>query len=452
MIITMEREVIARYILDFHERKLPELIPRELKISITKDAVVSIIGSRRAGKTYYFYQLMSDINEKDKNRILYLDFEYPELADITFKEIKEIVNVHTELFGNEPEYLFFDEIQNVENWEKPIRSLYELKRFYIFITGSSSRLLSKEIATALRGRTISYTLFPFSFREYLKAEGFEIAKIRGKGKGEYRSSSEESMIKHFMREHTRYGGLPQVVLNKDEGFRRRFFIEYLDLVVYRDIIERYGVKNLHIVKVMLKFLLSGFAKEFSIHRFYNTLKSQNIKVSKKTLYNYFAYFQDALFVYPIYKFSYSVKGVQLSIPKVYITDTGLLTLTNTMGFSENMGRLMENMVAIELLRRKSCFAPSTEIYYYKSPEGKEVDFVVKEGLKLKELIQVCYDIEDIDTRERELKSLIKASKELKSEDLLVITWDYEAEEEFKGERIKFVPLWKWLLETINKKK
>ena len=123
--------------------------------------------------------------------------------------------------------------------------MYEFKRFYIFITGSSSRLLSKEIATALRGRTISYTLFPFSFREYLKAEGFE--KNQGKGKGKYRSSSEESMIKHLMREYSRYGGLPQVVLNKDEEFRRRFFIEYLDLVVYRDIIERYGVKNLHVV-------------------------------------------------------------------------------------------------------------------------------------------------------------------------------------------------------------
>lgn len=437
----MEREVIARYILDFQERKLPERIPRELKISITKDAIVSIIGPRRAGKTYYFYQLMTGINKKDKT--LYLDFEYPELAGITFKEIKEIVNVHRELFGNEPEYLFFDEIQNVDNWEKPIRSLYELKRFYIFITGSSSRLLSKEIATALRGRTISHTLFPFSFREYLKAEGFEVH-------GKYRSSSEESMVKHFMREYTRYGGLPQVVLNKDEEFRKRFFIEYLDLVVYRDIIERYGVKNLRIVKVMLRFLLSGFARDFSIHRFYNTLKSQNIKVSKNTLYNYFAYFVDALFVYPIYRFSYSIKEVQLSVPKVYVTDTGLLTLTNTVGFSENFGRLMENTVAIELLRRKSCFAPSTGIYYYKSSEGKEVDFVVKEGVKINQLIQVCYDINDLSTRERELKSLIKASKELKSKNLSVITWDYEAEEEFKGEAIKFVPLWKWLLEDNGK--
>ncbi len=278
----MEREVIARYLLDFQERELPELISRELKINLTKDAIVSIIGSRRAGKTYYFYQLMSAIG--DKTRILYLDFEYPELADVRFKEIKEIVNMHGELFGNEPEYLFFDEIQSVENWEKPIRSLYELKRFYIFITGSSSRFLSKEIATTLRGRTISYTIFPFSFREYLKAEGFE----KSNGKGKYRSSSEESKIKHFVREYTRFGGLPQVVLNKEEEFRKRFFGEYLDLVVYRDIIERYGVKNLSIVRTMMKFLISSFAKEFSIHKFYNSLKSQNIKVSKKTLYNYFA--------------------------------------------------------------------------------------------------------------------------------------------------------------------
>jgi predicted AAA+ superfamily ATPase len=433
----MEREVIARYLLDFQERKLPGLIPRELKINITKDAIVSIIGSRRAGKTYYFYQLMSTIG--DKTRILYLDFEYPELVDITFKEIKESVNMHGELFGNEPEYLFFDEIQNVTNWEKPIRSLYELKRFYIFITGSSSRFLSKEIATTLRGRTISYTIFPFSFREYLKAEGFETSY----GKGKYRSSSEEGKIKHFVREYTRFGGLPQVVLNKDEEFRKRFFGEYLDLVVYRDIIERYGVKNLSIVKTMMKFLISSFAKEFSIHKFYNSLKSQNIKVSKKTLYNYFAYFEDALFVYPVYRFSYSIKDIQLSIPKVYIMDTGLLTAS--MFFSENIGRLMENMVAIELLRRKSYFAPSTELYYYKSGEGKEVDFVIKQGLEIKQLIQVCYDINDLSTRERELKSLIKASRELKSEDLLVITWDYEAEEEFKGKRIKFTPLWKWLL-------
>lgn len=433
----MEREVIARYLLDLQERKLPELIPRELKINITKDAVVSIIGSRRAGKTYYFYQLMSNI--RDKTRILYLDFEYPELADITFKEIKEIVNMYGELFGNEPEYLFFDEIQNVEDWEKPIRNLYELKRFYIFITGSSSRFLSKEIATTLRGRTISYTIFPFSFREYLKTEGFETSY----GKGKYHSSSEERKIKHFVREYTRFGGLPQVVLNKDEEFRKRFFAEYQDLVVYRDIIERYRVKNLSVVRTMLKFLISSFAKEFSIHKFYNSLKSQNIRVSKKTLYNYFAYFEDALFVYPIYRFSYSIKEVQLSIPKVYIMDTGLLTTSRF--FSENIGRLMENMVAIELLRRKSYFAPSMELYYYKSGEGKEVDFVIKQGLEIKQLIQVCYDINDLNTRERELKSLIKASRELKSEDLLVITWDYEAEEEFKGKRIMFTPLWKWLL-------
>ena len=430
----MEREVIARYLLDFQERELPELFPRELKICPTKDAIVSIIGSRRAGKTYYFYQLMSAMGEK--KRILYLDFEYPELEGISFREIKEMVNMHAELFGLEPEYLFFDEIQNVENWEKPIRSLYELKRFYIFITGSSSRFLSKEIATALRGRTISYTIFPFSFREYMKVEGF-----KSQGKGKYRSSAEESKIKHLAREYTRAGGLPQMVLNKAEEFRRRFIGEYLDLVVYRDIIERYGVKNLSVVRMMLKLLTCSFAKEFSIHRFYNSLKSQNIKVSKKTLYNYFAYFEDALFVYPIYKFSYSIKDVLLSVPKVYIIDTGLLTAFGS--FSENAGRRMENIVAIELLRRKSYFDPSMELYYYKSVG--EVDFVIKRGSKIEQLIQVCYDINDLNTRERELRSLIKASRDLRSENLLVITWDYEAVEEFKGKRIMLIPLWKWLL-------
>jgi uncharacterized protein len=426
----MDKRTIEAYIAEFKERKLPKLVERSLEVKITKDTIISIIGPRRAGKTYYFYQLISRFGKEDS---LYLNFEDPELSDVSYKDIKGVLEVYREIFGKYPKYLFFDEIQNISNWDKPIRSLYELKRFYIFVTGSSSKLLSKEIASSLRGRTLSYVLLPFSFKKFLNIRKVEVTRPL--------SFSKESSIKNLLRKYAAEGGFPQIVLNPEREFQERFVGEYLDLVMYRDVIERHNIKNLHVIKFMIRSLLASFSKEFSIHGFFRTLKSQNIKVSKKTVYNYFAYFEDAFLVSPVNKFSFSVKESFTSPPKIYLADTSL----SLSRYPDERGRKIENIVALELMRRRSYFYPLMELFYYKSVDRKEVDFVIKDASGINQLVQVCYDVSDLNTKRRETRALLKASRDLKCNNLLVITWDYEAEEEFKGEKIKFVPLWKWLL-------
>jgi len=419
----MDKNILAKYIEEFKEREI-YLVERELTVSESKDFIITIIGPRRTGKTYFCYQQMQ--NKKD---FLYANFEDPEFSDFNAVEIKNMIYDYKEIYGKFPSWIFFDEIQNIENWEKALISLYEMKKFFIIITGSSSKLLSKEIATALRGRTITYAILPFSFREYLKAQDIKYQKVM--------SYSKESEIKHYLRNYLE-GSMPQLVFNKEPEFKRRFVIEYIDLVIYRDIIERYNVKNYFILKLMIKQIIGSFAKEFSMHKFYNNLKSQGVKVSKKTTYNYLSYIEDSLSVFLLRKFSYSLKNSELSIPKVYICDNSLAH-----GGDKSIGRKMENVIFIELLRRKD--KSGMEVYYYKTSDGKEVDFVLKNDSGVEQLIQVCYDISDFETKERELRAMIKASKELKCDNLQVITWDYEGEEEFKGKIIRFVVLWKWIL-------
>jgi len=271
---------------------------------------------------------------------------------------------------------------------------------------------------------------PFSFREYLK--------VKDIGYGKIMSYSKESEIKHSLRRYLE-ASMPQLVFNEDPEFRRRFVTEYLDLVLYRDIVERYKVKNYFILRLMIKQLISSFAKEFSVHKFYNNLKSQGVRVSKKTLYNYLTYIEDSLSIFLLRKFSYSIKNSELSVPKVYICDNSL-----ALGGDTAIGRKMENVVFLELLRRKDA-EPDMEIYYYKTSDGKEADFVVKNDLEVRQILQVCYNVNNLETKERELKALFKASKELKCKNLSVITYDYEGEEKFKGKLIKFMPLWKFLL-------
>lgn len=429
----MEKRELLRYLLDKKEqiRRL-EVCPRELSVTQTKRFVTSIIGPRRAGKSFYLYDLILNKLKLTDNDFIYLNFEDPELTEAFFKDILSAINVHEEFYGKLPQYVFLDEIQSMPNWQRAVRGLYEQRMYSIFLSGSSSKLLSKEIATALRGRTLSYLILPLSFKEYLKFKNFELKAVY--------TTSEENKIKNALREYLKFGGFPDIVFERQ--FASKFFREYLDLVIFRDVIERHKIKNIFVVKFLVKALANTFSKEFSIHNMFNTLKSQGIKISKKTLYNYITYLEDSFFAFFVRKFSYSAKDVELSIPKVYINDTGLIN-SITLNFSENFGQLIENVVFLELKRFQNV-NPLLEIYYYKTA-SEEVDFVIKEGTKITKLIQVCYDIEDAKSKERELKALIKASKALNCKNLLVITWDYEGIEKFKSKMIKFIPLWKWLL-------
>ena len=425
------KTVWGEIIKDFQEKELPEFIERNIEYPLVTPIkrTIVIIGPRRSGKTYSMFQAIKKIMDSGTNKscVLYINFEDSRLSSASIEDLNNMLEVFFEIYPENKQrktWFFLDEIQLIEKWESFVRRLLDHENVQVFVTGSSSKMMSKEIATSLRGRSLTYRIFPFSFKEFLAANKVNI--------GKYLSSVERIKIINGLREYMEYGGYPESVIYKQE--RERILREIIDVTIYRDVVERHNVKNLKVLRI---FFVALFNSEmFSVHKFFNFLKSQGMKLSKNTLYTYFEYLRDSLIVYPLRKFAYSYKDVEGSISKIYFVDNGLL---HSQGIKDQ-GRLMENLVFSDLQKKWE-----ENLFYYRSPDGKEVDFVLKEGRKIEQLIQVCYDIENYVTKEREIKGLFKASRELKCNNLLVITWDYEAEETIDNQKIFYQPLWKWLL-------
>ena len=415
---------------DFQGRQFPEIVERDIHypLDIPLDRAVVFSGPRRSGKTYLMYMGIKQLlaRGEDKNSILYVNFEDSRLMGAVSQDLNTLLEVFFEIYPNRNEktWVFLDEIQVIPDWERFVRTLVDMENVNVFVTGSSSKLMSKEIATSMRGRSLTYNVYPFSFAEVLKAGKIEYS--------EYLSSAQKAKIVRKLEDYVRYGGYPETVRYREEW--DRILREIIDVTIFRDIVERYDVKNIKMLKLFLNAIFNS--KEFSIHKFYNFLKSQGIKVSKNTLYNYFGYFEDSCIVFPLKRFSYSYKNVESSISKIYVVDNGLLSLQGIRDY----GRLIENIVFIELKRKYT-----EDLFYYKSASGREIDFVLRNGKKTTELIQVCYSLDDFMTKEREIKALLQGSEELHCENLLVITWDYGADEIVSGKKIRYVPLGKWLL-------
>ncbi len=435
----MNKDIAVELIKDFIENPLPDLIDRDLEVKppATKKAI-TIIGPRRAGKTYFLFNNMIRLKEVGRTEMLYVNLEDDRLLPLHLKDLDQLLKTYYEIYPQNRKkkvYLFLDEVQNVNMWEKFVRRVLDTENIQIYITGSSSKLLAREIATTMRGRAASYLVLPFSFGEFLKAKGMETEK--------YLSSEKRSLVMKYLDEYVRFGGFPEVALDDDENSKVKTLKEYVEVLLMRDIIERHNVKNIKVLRMLFNAIHGSFSKEFSLHKFYNFLKSQGIKVSKNTLYNYFQYYEDAFVVIPVRRFSYSIRDIEQSLPKVYQIDNGYAAQMG-MRFSQNVGRLMENTVAVELLRRRS-ISPLLEFFYWKDSSGKEVDFVIKKGEKVQELVQVCYDIENYNTKMRETSALVKASNKLACKNLRIITWDYEEKEKIRGKKVEYIPLWKWLL-------
>lgn len=432
------RDRAVQYLRDFQERPLPPAVARELAVPET-GRIVSVIGPRRCGKTYYFFQMMRTLLERGvpKEQLLYLNFEDTRLGDARYAEIEELLRLHHEIHpgtNGRGLYIFLDEPQTVAGWERAVRSMHDAGAGRLFVTGSSARLLGREISTSLRGRTLTFLLLPFAFREFLAARRWYPASFP------HLSSSEEARMKSLLREYLTVGGFPEVVSEPDAPARQRIMKEYFDLVMYRDIVERYGIKNLAVVRFLLRHLFSAYSKELSVHKLFNSLKSQGMKVSKKTLYNYLCYIEDALAVFLVRGWAPSARARETTMPKAYLADTGFAGLSD--GFPGNAGRVMENMAFLELKRRQNA-DPLLEVYCWRGSNGREVDFVLRRGARVAGLVQCCYSLDDPDTKEREVRSLLAAGRELGCRDLTVLTWDHEAVERYGGKRVSFVPLWKW---------
>jgi hypothetical protein len=233
------------------------------------------------------------------------------------------------------------------------------------------------------------------------------------------------------------------VLESDEAVKADLVGGLLETMLVRDVIERYKVRNIGVLRLLVSGVLTTMGREFSVNRFHAFARSREMRVSKNTLYDYLRYLEDALIITMVRRYSRKPREMHWSLPKVYPIDTALAAQSRGRT-SEDHGRFMECIVAIELMRRR-VGNPLLEALYWKDARGREVDFVVKEGVGTTSLIQVCYDLEGMGTRDREYKPLVKASRELGCKDLMVLTWDEWDEEEFEGRRIRLVPLWRWLL-------
>jgi len=424
---------------NFWSRDLDVGIPRksyvdELLKFVKTDKIVSIVGVRRSGKTTLMKQMVKNLIEAgtDRNNTLIVNFEEPEFegADVNF--LQRIYEAYLEILKppGKP-FVFLDEIQNVERWERFVRALNERKEAFITVSGSSSKLLSEELATVLTGRQIYFEVFPLSFREFLSFERMEIGGMRD-------ILLNSSRIRSFFREYMEVGGFPEIVLNKDPDYRTRTSRSYYEDIIGRDVVQRFKVRKSDKLKALARFYLTNISSPISFNRI-----SGFLRLPTETVRRFSLYLETANLIFFIKRFSWSVKEQENSPRKVYSADVGV---SNTVGFRfrENLGKVAENLVAVEL-RRKRAQNPNLEIFYWRDLRQREVDFVIKEGLKVKELIQVCWDVSEPETKRREVKALMKAMDEFGLQEGSVLTEDFEGEEKAGKKKVVYKPLWKWLL-------
>lgn len=376
--------------------------PRAYKFPEARNLIKVAVGMRRSGKTYFLFQTIRElISDKiTLESILYLNFEDGRILPMDHKAMGQLIDTWYTLYPenhNRCCYLFLDEVQNVEGWALVLRRMLGTKNVQIYVTGSSAKLLSKEIATSLRGRSLSIEILPFSYLEYLSVHNQQPpSKPFGQKSLDYHRS--------YLLKYLHVGGFAGIQ-SMPSNEHLATLQSYVETVIFRDIIERYQISNISLMKYFINFLLKNIAAPFSINKFYNDIKSQGHKAGKDTLYSYLNYLEDAFLIFTVPVFTESLRHMQTTPKKIYAIDNGL-TLANTFNLSDNFGKLLENQVYLDLRRE------GKKIFYYHTSDGYEVDFITQDNQGNYEMIQVVWDINDQKTLEREMRALRHAEKEL----------------------------------------
>lgn len=421
----METGKLKEIILDqqYAFNKKSGLIERdiELKKYISSSLVIIISGIRRCGKSSLLYLIKEKMKLKEEE-YLYFNFDDERIInDVSI--LDKLYNIHLELYDREP-VLFFDEIQNISGWEKFINRMFE-KNIKIFVTGSNAKLLSSEISTSLTGRNKVIELSPFSFKEFLVLSGnkYDLKKL---------DSMTKNRIKKDFDFYLQKGGFPLV--DKEDDLELINF--YFQDILYRDIIARFKLTQTEEIKQIGLYFMSNIGKLFS----YSTLQNISGVKSLSSIKAYLDYYSQTYLFFYLKKFDFSIKKQILNPKKVYVIDQAFATRIG-FNFSENKGRILENIVFLELKRRNK------EIYYH---HGKhECDFVVKEDCKINEAIQVCYFI-DQNNESRERGGLLEAMRTYNLEKGIILTYDQEYSFEIESLPVDVVPVWKWLLRPLTK--
>lgn len=427
-------EILKEIILDFQSEILDTGTKRHLKYELVKGKAFVCIGVRRCGKSTLLYQIVKDLENQGVKRenILYLNFFDDRLTEVKQGNLSLIIEAYYSLYPEKKEieevYCFFDEIQEAKNWEPFVDRILRTEKCSVFISGSSAKMLSKEVATQMRGRSLVWELFPFSFKEFLDYKEVDYRKLTSKNR---------LIVKKSFNEYFRKGGFPEV-RNVSDKIRIMIHQEYYKSILHRDIIERFNAIHPQAVVQAGYRLICSAASLYSINRITNYLKSLEYKVSKDFVSSCIGWFQDAYFLFSVKIFSPSLSKQNANTKKIYCIDHSMITSVAP-GLLADRGHLLENIIFVHLRH-------STEkIYYYRTKKGHEVDFIWLDNKGKRNLVQVSLSLKDPLTKKREISSLMEAMNELGFSKSTLITLEEEDIIKKEDKIIEVVPVWKYLL-------
>jgi hypothetical protein len=428
-------ETLRTIILDFQEIKLETGVPRHLQIESVPGKAAVCIGVRRSGKSTYMFQVMQRLLDSGVSRknILYLNFFDDRLHRLQHDGLGIILEAYFSLYPEkknlETVYCFFDEIQVIPSWESFVDRLMRTEKCEVFITGSSAQMLSREIATQMRGRALSWEMFPFSFREFLDFKGIDSTGPL--------STKKRLLVQKAFEEYWESGGFPEVA-GLDRHLRIKTHQEYFNAVLFRDLVERHDVSHPKAVIDLAHWLVDNAASLYSVNNLTGYLKSLGHKVPKSSVSDYLEWFEDAYFLFTVRIFDASLARSKTNPKKIYCIDHALVTSVSS-GILVNSGHLLENLVFTAL--RRVC----PEIYYFKTKGGREVDFIAQMRDRSRMLFQVCESMADPQARKRELTALSEAMAELGQKSGTIVTRNEKEQIEVADGKIEVVPIWSFLL-------
>jgi predicted AAA+ superfamily ATPase len=422
------KEVLKRLILEAESRSIKYLNRNLIDLKYLPNHNYILIGPRRAGKSYYLYEIRDSLKQlfkKNNSDFIYINFEDDRLIDFTYKNFQDILDAYNELYTNKKPILLFDEIQNIDFWDKFLRRLAD-NDYLVYVTGSNSKMISKEIGSTLGARFITIKVNPFNFKEFLQIKNYtyDIKSLF--------LTKEIFNFKKIAQEYIEFGSFPEIAKNNMN--KLDLLKTYLDLYIYKDISKRWSIENSDNLILILKKIRENIGNEISPNLIYKNLIKVNRQVSVKTIYKYISYLKDVFLIYEVVSYKKSFKNREVQ-KKYYFSDNGFLKLFE---IEDDKGSKLESLVCCELLKRHY------DIFYWRNKSGQECDFVIKENNIITNAIQVTFILNET-SKEREINGLLQALDFFKLKEGTIITNDFEEKLIIKDKTINIVPIYKWLL-------
>jgi hypothetical protein len=431
-----EQELERKYE-DFHEIGMPNYVKRDGKVHMVENMVSTVIGVRRAGKSYRVLQVADELIQsgfiRSLNQVCLVDFDNPVLLEMAATDLKLIqqtfLKINPEFTLKTPLVFILDEIHRIKGWEEYVIDLSRNPNWKVMVTGSSSKMLRDDISIGLRGKAVSSVVYPLSFPEFLRFKGFKSSPASTKGQAE---------IKGFFDEYLKWGGYP-AISRTDEFSREVVLREYFDTMILKDVLQRFNVGKPQQVIHLYNYLLANIGKPYTLMSAYNFLKEGGFATSRDAVRDYMDWAQDSWMLFTVPIFTTSQKEQEANYQKIYCIDWSL-AIRNSMVWDGSFSRALENMVFLQLTRNYQRVR-----YYLTRKKRQEVDFLASDSKGKPVLaVQVCMDLSLPDTMKREIEPLIATAKFFGIRESLILTLGKERQIKEEGVTVNVIPVWKWL--------